>query len=80
MGQSSAYKSLTQATAEELLSRLKSCSPSFFESVVVKLRSLVLEQDRVRVGSGRDSPVFELPQGIGILAAGIQRENPLPET
>jgi restriction system protein len=32
-----AYKSLTQATAEELLSRLKSCSPTFFESVVVKL-------------------------------------------
>ena len=32
-----AYKSLRQATAEEMLSRLKSCSPSFFESVVVRL-------------------------------------------
>lgn len=32
-----AYKSLRQATAEEMLSRLRSCSPSFFESVVVRL-------------------------------------------
>jgi restriction system protein len=31
------YKSLRQATAEELLLRLKACSPSFFESVVVRL-------------------------------------------
>ena len=31
------YESLRQATAEEMLSRLKSCSPSFFESVVVGL-------------------------------------------
>jgi restriction system protein len=31
------YKSLRQATSEELLSRLKACSPSFFESVVVRL-------------------------------------------
>jgi len=31
------YKSLRQATLEELLSRLRTCSPSFFESVVVKL-------------------------------------------
>jgi restriction system protein len=31
------YESLRQATAEEMLSRLKSCSPSFFESVVVRL-------------------------------------------
>lgn len=33
----SAYQSLASATAEEVLSRLKSCSPSFFENVVVKL-------------------------------------------
>lgn len=33
----SAYESIRQATAEELLSRLKTCSPSFFESVVVRL-------------------------------------------
>ncbi len=32
-----AHKSLTQATAEELLSRLRLCSPTFFEGVVVKL-------------------------------------------
>jgi restriction system protein len=32
-----AYKSLTLATAEEVLSRLRTCSPAFFESVVVKL-------------------------------------------
>jgi restriction system protein len=32
-----AYKSLRQATAEDLLSKLKACSPSFFESVVVRL-------------------------------------------
>jgi restriction system protein len=32
-----AYKSLRQATAEDLLSKLKSCSSSFFESVVVRL-------------------------------------------
>jgi restriction system protein len=31
------YKSLRQATSEELLSRLRACSPSFFESVVVRL-------------------------------------------
>jgi restriction system protein len=31
------YKSLRSATTEELLVRLKACSPSFFESVVVKL-------------------------------------------
>jgi restriction system protein len=31
------YKSLRQATTVEMLSRLKSCSPSFFESVVVRL-------------------------------------------
>jgi len=31
------YKSLRQATTEEMVSRLKSCSPSFFESVVVRL-------------------------------------------
>ncbi|WP_337174924.1 restriction endonuclease [Paludisphaera sp.] len=33
----SAHESIRQATAEELLSRLKTCSPSFFESVVVRL-------------------------------------------
>jgi restriction system protein len=33
----SAFKSLRQATADDLLSRLKSCSPAFFELVVVKL-------------------------------------------
>jgi len=33
----SAYQSLLQATAEEVLARLKSCSPAFFESVVVRL-------------------------------------------
>jgi restriction system protein len=32
-----AYKSLRQATTEELLTRLRQCSPSFFESVVVRL-------------------------------------------
>jgi restriction system protein len=32
-----AYKSLRQATAEDLLSKLKVCSPPFFESVVVRL-------------------------------------------
>jgi restriction system protein len=32
-----AYKSLSQATAEDLLSRLKACSPAFFEGIVVKL-------------------------------------------
>ena len=31
------YKSLRQATTEELLSRLRACSPAFFESVVVRL-------------------------------------------
>lgn len=33
----SAFQSLLQATAEEILTRLKSCSPAFFESVVVRL-------------------------------------------
>ncbi len=32
-----AYTSLRQATAEDLLSKLKACSPPFFESVVVRL-------------------------------------------
>lgn len=32
-----AYRSLRQATTEELLSRLRACSPAFFESVVVRL-------------------------------------------
>jgi restriction system protein len=32
-----AYQTLALATAEEVLSRLKTCSPSFFEGVVVKL-------------------------------------------
>jgi len=32
-----AYRSLRQATAEDLLSKLKDCSPAFFESVVVRL-------------------------------------------
>jgi restriction system protein len=32
-----AYKSLRQATAEDLLSKLKASSPTFFESVVVRL-------------------------------------------
>ncbi len=32
-----AYRSLRQATTEELLSRLLACSPAFFESVVVRL-------------------------------------------
>jgi restriction system protein len=32
-----AYQSLNSATAEEVLSRLKACSPGFFEHVVVKL-------------------------------------------
>jgi restriction system protein len=32
-----AYNSLRQATMDDLIARLKSCSPSFFESVVVKL-------------------------------------------
>jgi restriction system protein len=32
-----AFTSLRQATTEELRSRLKSCSPPFFESVVVRL-------------------------------------------
>lgn len=31
------YKALRKATAEELLSRLNSCSPAFFEQIVVKL-------------------------------------------
>jgi restriction system protein len=31
------YQSLRRATTEELLTRLRSCSPSFFESVVVRL-------------------------------------------
>jgi restriction system protein len=31
------YQSLRSATTEELLTRLRSCSPSFFESVVVRL-------------------------------------------
>ena len=33
----SAFLTLKQATADDLLTRLKSCSPWFFESVVVKL-------------------------------------------
>jgi restriction system protein len=33
----SSYQALRNATAEDLLSRLKSCSPAFFEQVVVKL-------------------------------------------
>jgi restriction system protein len=33
----SSYRALRKAAAEELLSRLKACSPSFFEQVVVKL-------------------------------------------
>lgn len=33
----SAYVTLRQATADDLLTKLKSCSPAFFESVVVKL-------------------------------------------
>jgi restriction system protein len=32
-----AYQSLALATAEEVLSRLRTCSPAFFEGVVVKL-------------------------------------------
>jgi restriction system protein len=32
-----AYRSLRQETTEELLSRLRACSPAFFESVVVRL-------------------------------------------
>ena len=32
-----AYQSLAQATVEEVLSRLKVCSPTFFEGVVVRL-------------------------------------------
>jgi restriction system protein len=32
-----AHKSLRQATTEDLLSKLKTCSPAFFESVVVRL-------------------------------------------
>jgi len=32
-----AYKSLRQATAEDLLSMLKACSPPFFESVVMAM-------------------------------------------
>jgi restriction system protein len=32
-----AYKSLRRATAEDLLSKLRICSPTFFESVVVRL-------------------------------------------
>ena len=32
-----AYQSLSQATADDLLSRLRSCSPAFFEAVMVKL-------------------------------------------
>jgi restriction system protein len=32
-----AYKLLSQATAEDLLARLKECSPAFFEGVVIKL-------------------------------------------
>ncbi len=31
------YRSLRQATAEDLLSKFKACSPAFFESVVVRL-------------------------------------------
>jgi restriction system protein len=31
------YRTLRKATVEELLSRLKTCSPEFFEEVVVKL-------------------------------------------
>jgi len=33
----SSYQALRKATAEEVLSRLKECSPGFFEQVVVKL-------------------------------------------
>jgi restriction system protein len=33
----SSYRALRKTTAEELLSRLKACSPAFFEQVVVKL-------------------------------------------
>src|SRR5208283_5978682 len=33
----SAFHTLKQATADDLLSKLKTCSPAFFESVVVKL-------------------------------------------
>ena len=33
----SSFNTLKQATADDLLTRLKSCSPSFFESVVVRL-------------------------------------------
>lgn len=32
-----AYRSLRQATTEERLSRLRACSPAFFESIVVRL-------------------------------------------
>ena len=32
-----AYQSLSSATAEDLLSRLRTCSPGFFENVVVRL-------------------------------------------
>ena len=33
----SAFLTLKQATADDLLTKLKTCSPAFFESVVVKL-------------------------------------------
>jgi len=33
----SAYRSLMRATAEEVLGRLRSCTPAFFENVVVRL-------------------------------------------
>src|SRR5262245_25714281 len=33
----SSYRALRKATADDLLSRLKTCSPAFFEHVVVKL-------------------------------------------
>ena len=33
----SAYQTLRQATAEDLLAKLQTCSPAFFESVVVRL-------------------------------------------
>lgn len=33
----SAYESLLRATTEEVLARLRACSPAFFESVVVRL-------------------------------------------
>ncbi len=33
----SSFRKLTQATADDLLTKLRACSPAFFESVVVKL-------------------------------------------